>query len=185
MWCLRSSCSCHVLILSKFPHPHKLFFRLIRLFFHWIGAWHWASAGGRFDKKNGDQRASPIAHYKLKRVYYRFTSRLDWICSPVNDRTARIDLTARREQKLVGRRIAALPSKPVHNTVQVYQSTKPIRVIRLHSLKQTCTLPLMMEGCSAIPLGQPSPPQNCCIGRYLYGRLVFFTYASRVVARNL
>ncbi len=36
----------------------------------------------------------------------------------------------------------------------------------------------MMEGCSAIPLGQPSPPQNCCIGRYLYGRLMFFTYTN-------
>ena len=37
--------------------------------------------------------------------------------------------------KLVGRWIAALPSRPVHNTVQVYQSTKTTRVIRLHSLK--------------------------------------------------
>mgnify|MGYP003304389185 CR=1 FL=1 len=37
--------------------------------------------------------------------------------------------------KLVGRWIAALPSRPVHNTVQVYQSTKTTKVIRLHSLK--------------------------------------------------
>ncbi len=39
------------------------------------------------------------------------------------------------QQKLMGRWIAALPSRPVHNTVQVYQSTRTTRVIRLHSLK--------------------------------------------------
>ena len=60
----------------------------------------------------------------------------------------------------------------------VYQSTRNTRLIRLHSNARPCALPLMMEGCSAIPLGQPSPPQNCCIGRYLYGRLMFFTYAA-------
>ena len=83
-----------------------------------------------------------------------------------------------KRSKLMGRWIAALPSRPVHNTVQVYQSTRNTRLIRLHSNARPCALPLMMEGCSAIPLGQPSPPQNCCIGRYLYGRLVFFTYAA-------
>ena len=44
-------------------------------------------------------------------------------------------LTNLKLSKLVGRWIAALPSRPVHNTVQVYQSTKTTRVIRLHSLK--------------------------------------------------
>ena len=61
---------------------------------------------------------------------------------------------------LVGRWIAALPPKPVHNTVQVYQLTRTTRLIRLHSNARPCALPLMMEGCSAIPWDQPSPVSN-------------------------
>ena len=57
-----------------------------------------------------------------------------------------------KRSKLMGRWIAALPSRPVHNTVQVYQSTRNTRLIRLHSNARPCALPLMMEGCSAIPL---------------------------------
>jgi len=36
--------------------------------------------------------------------------------------------------EIVGSRIAALPTRPVHNTVQVYRSTNTTQVIRLYSL---------------------------------------------------
>jgi|LULM01.1.fsa_nt_gb hypothetical protein len=85
-----------------------------------------------------------------------------------------------KRSKLVGRWIAALPSRPVHNTVQVYRSTRNTRLMRLHSNAHPCALPLMMEGCSAIPLRSAVAVLKLFWAEYSTGN---FQSASRYAVR--
>jgi hypothetical protein len=73
------------------------------------------------DKKKGEffkcftWHDAPLRHNSLHFVYWAVSSLRTFVTSPY---------------KLMGRWIAALPSRPAHNTVQVNQSTKTTRVMR-------------------------------------------------------
>jgi len=56
-----------------------------------------------------------------------------FVCFSLLADTQALHRLTKHEKKLVGGRISALPTRPVLNTVQVYQSAQTTGLIRLHS----------------------------------------------------